>query len=377
MADQDYYEVLGVSRDATQEQIKTAYRKRALQYHPDRNPGNPGAAEKFKAAAEAYEALGDEERRQRYDLYGKAGLSGAGARTFSSFDDVFSAFGDILGESIFGDFFGRSARRERGRNLRVELALDLEEVATGVERTITLRRLERCETCAGSGCKPGTRPATCSYCRGHGEVESRQAFFRMRTTCPRCYGAGTIITDPCPACQGAGKSGREVDVTVPIPAGIESQTRMRVTGEGEAGPRGQRGDLYCDILVRQHEIFERHGADLLCEVPVSYSTAVLGGTVEVPTIYGETEQVQIPKGTSSGEMLRRRNLGLPYLNGAGRGDLVVRVVVEVPKKLTSRQKELLRELAEIESSHVSEERKSFLERVRSYLYQKTRSPNEA
>jgi len=377
MVEQDYYEVLGVSRDATQEQIKSAYRKIALKYHPDRNPGNSEAAERFKAAAEAYEVLGDEEMRRRYDLYGKAGLKEAGVRTFTSFDDIFSAFGDIFGDSVFAEFFGRPMRPERGRNLRVQLSLELEEVATGTEKTITLRRLERCETCGGSGCRSGTRPATCPYCRGYGEVESRQAFFRMRTTCPRCHGAGTIITDPCPECEGAGRSERQVDVTVSIPAGIESQTRMRVRGQGEAGPGGQRGDLYCDIFVREHDIFERNGADLLCEVPISYSTAVLGGTVQVPTIHGKTEDIKIPNGTRSGEILRCKNLGLPYPNGTGRGDLLVRVVVEVPQKLTPRQEELLRELAEIEKAHVSEERKSFLERIKSYLYQKTRSFNDS
>jgi len=376
MAKQDYYEVLGVSRDASQEEIKRGYRKMALKYHPDRNPDDPQAAEKFKAAAQAYEVLGDPEKRKLYDLYGEGGLQGAHVRSFTSFDDIFDAFSDVFGEGVFEGFFGRSSGRRRGRSLRVQLALDLEEITRDAEKTIRLRRLERCEVCGGSGCKPGTRPRNCPRCGGYGQVETRQGFFSMRMTCPECHGAGSIIEEPCPECRGDGRVEKEVDVTIRIPAGVESHTRLRVAGRGELGPGGQRGDLYCDIFVREHPIFERHGADLLCEVPIGYPVAALGGKAEVPTIDGRTEEIKIPRGAQSGDVLAIKRKGLPYPGRAGRGDLLVRLVVEIPRKLTPRQEELLRELADIENIHVPERRKSFLERIKNYLCQKTHSSGQ-
>jgi len=374
MADKDYYEVLGVDRNASQEEIKRAYRKLALKWHPDRNPNNPEAAERFKEAARAYEVLSDPNKRSLYDAYGEAGLQGAGARTFTSVEDIFSAFGDIFGGSLFDEVFGspfRSRRPTRGRSLRVALEVDLEDVATGARKVVTLRRLEHCDRCAGTGCAPGTRRATCSYCRGHGQVERRQGFFALRTTCPRCHGRGTVIPDPCSECEGSGMAERAVDVDIRIPPGVESGTRLRIRNEGEPGPSGERGDLYCDIIVRDHPMFRRQRADLVCELPIPYSLAALGGRSEVPLLGGKTTEIKIPRGVQTGDVLRVPRQGLPYPEGTGKGDLLVQVFVEVPTHLTPRQEELLRELAEIEGVNLPEKRKSFLRRITDYVYSMT------
>ncbi|MFP4026903.1 MAG: molecular chaperone DnaJ [Candidatus Brocadiia bacterium] len=375
MPEKDYYDILGVKRKASQKEIKRAYRKLALEYHPDRNPDDPEAAEKFKEAARAYEVLGDEQKRRLYDQYGEAGLRNTGRRDFGSFDDIFSAFSDIFGGSgLFDEFFSggrRGQRREkRGRNLRVALNMSLEEVSEGVTKTVTLRRREICDHCEGNGCTPGTEPTTCSYCRGHGQVENRQGFFSMRTTCPKCHGSGTICKNPCSKCGGEGLIEKECDVEITVPAGIESGTRIRVRGEGEPGPGG-RGDLFCDITVREHSIFNRRGADLICELPVSYSLAALGGKAQVPILGGEMREIEIPRSTQGGDLLRISKAGLPYPQNSARGDLLINVSVEVPQKLTDRQEELLRELAEIEGSHVSEKRKGFLQKIKEYVYQRS------
>lgn len=382
MAEQDYYDRLGVDPDASQEEIKKAYRELALKYHPDQNPEDPEAEQKFKAAAEAYEVLRDPQKRRRYDRFGKSGLRGEDLGGFRDPEDIFSAFSDIFGESFFEEFFGGRTRRggrrrrPRGRDLRVLVELDLEETAEDVTKTLTIRRLETCEQCGGDGSRPGTSPQTCPRCRGYGQVENRQGFFVMRTTCPRCRGAGAVIQDPCPGCNGHGTSEEDVDVEVQIPAGVESGTRLKMRGEGEAAPGGRRGDLFCDVKIRPHPLFERDGAHLLCTVPVNYPTAALGGAVEVPRLGGTTEEVDVPAGTQSGEVLRLRGEGLPYPRGRGRGDLLVRIQIEVPRKTTDRQEELLRELAEIEEANVSEKRKSFLERIKNYIYQKSHSSEE-
>jgi molecular chaperone DnaJ len=374
MADRDYYEILGVGQDASAAEVKKAYRKLALQYHPDRNPDDPEAAEKFKKAARAYEVLSDPEKRERYDRYGEAGLKGAGVHDFGSFDEVFSAFSDIFGGGMFEDFFGgRTGRgRRKGRSLRVAVEIDLEEALTGTERTISLRRSEPCPDCDGRGAAPdGVR--TCSTCRGHGQVESRQGFFAVRRTCPRCGGSGKRIVEPCQRCDGTGQVQEDAEITVQIPAGVETGARLQLRGEGEAAPGGVRGDLYCDVRVCEHPVFERDGSNLFCEVPLSYPTAVLGGRVEVPTLKGEPYDLKIPRGTQSGELLRLRGLGLPDVRTGGRGDLVVQVFVETPKDLTDRQEDLLRELAEIEKVNVSERRRSFLEKVKDYIYGKEKT----
>lgn len=378
MRETDYYEILGVSRDAPLDEIKRAYRKLAFQCHPDRNPGVPEAAEKFKRAARAYEVLGDPEKRGLYDTYGEAGLSGAGVRDFSSFQDIFSAFGDIFSGSIFDSIFGASTseRTGRGRSLRVALEVELEDVASGTTKTLTIRRAERCETCGGTGCQPGKKPVGCSYCRGYGQVESRQGFFTMRTVCPQCNGAGSVIEDPCRKCRGTGLTERDTDVEIAIPPGVDSGTRLRLQGQGELGSGGRRGDLYCDILVAEHPMFRRNGTDLICELPIAYSTAALGGTAEVPLLGGDTTEVRVPAGAQSGEAIRVPGRGLRYPRGGQRGDLLVQVVVETPKKLTPRQRELLRELAEIEGTHASERRRSFLRRIKQYVQSVTRPQEE-
>jgi len=375
MASRDYYEALEVARDAPEEEIKRAYRKKALKYHPDRNPDDPSAAEKFKEAAEAYEVLSDPEKRRLYDMYGEAGLSAAGVRHFTSYEDIFGAFSDVFAGSLFEDFFGAGMARQRGRgrSLRVTLEVDMEEVAHGVEKTVSLRRHERCEACGGTGCAPGKKPVNCPYCRGHGMVESRQGFFALRTTCPQCRGEGRIIRDPCPKCRGARLVEKEAEIEVPVPAGIESGTRIPIRGEGEEGPGGTRGDLYCDVIVREHPIFHRDGANLICELPITYTTACLGGRAEVPTLGGETVGVDIPAGTQPGAPLRIRGKGLPYLQSRTHGDLIVVVELEVPQKLTGPQKELLRSLAEIEGTNVTPKRKNFLERIKNYVYSMTHS----
>lgn len=369
MAERDYYEVLGVGRDATPEQIKKAYRQMALKFHPDRNPDDPDATAKFKEAAEAYEVLGDQEKRQRYDRFGRAGLRGAGLHEWSSVEEIFSTFSDVFGGAgIFSEFFGGAGMQaRRGHSLRVSLEVTLEEVLSGTEKTLKLRRSEVCKDCDGRGA-PEDGLRTCAACKGYGELESRQAFFTMRRTCPRCGGRGTMIVTPCTGCGGTGRVEKEVEVTVQIPAGIESGTRLRVRGAGEQAPAGAAGDLFCDVFVKEHAVFQRSGGDLYCDVPVGFALAALGGKVDVPMLEGGTRELVVPPGTQSGEPMRLRKLGLPGMRGGGRGDLVARVFIETPQKLTARQEELLRELAEIEHVNVSERRKGFLDAIKDYLY---------
>jgi molecular chaperone DnaJ len=369
MTARDYYDALGVDRDASQDEIRKAYRKSALQFHPDRNPGDSQAEERFKEAAEAYEVLGNEETRRRYDRYGEAGLKGMPLHDFRSPDDIFSVFSDFFaGAGIFDDLFGarRGMRSDRGRSLRVRVDVSLEEVLGGAEKEIALMRADPCEACGGKGAAEDGL-LTCASCRGYGQVESRQGFFRVRTSCPRCGGSGTIISKPCPACDGHGRVQKEVSVTVRVPPGIESGTRLRMAGQGERSPGGPPGDLYCDVYVAAHPVFERAGADLLCALPIGYPTAALGGEVDVPTLDGEVRSLAIARGTQSGEVLRLRRMGLPHMGTGGRGDLLVRVEVETPTRLTPRQEELLRELAAIEHVHVSEKRQSFLDKLKEYL----------
>jgi molecular chaperone DnaJ len=365
----DYYEVLGIERGASQQDVKAAYRREALKHHPDRHRGDKEAERRFKEAAEAYEVLSDPEKRARYDRFGHDGISGA-ARGFSSVEDIFSAFGDIFGGgSIFGDLFGFGGgggrrRARQGASLRCEVRISFEEMARGVEKTIQLRRAELCEVCGGSGAKEGSSHRTCSYCQGHGEIQQRQGFFAIRTTCPQCQGEGQVIESPCGTCRGTGRQTRSREISVKIPAGIEDQTRIRITGEGEAGERGgPPGDLYCDVRVARHPLFERSGNDLLCEVPITFSQAALGAKVEVPGVE-KTEELKIDRGTQSGSHYRLRGRGLPDVHGRGQGDLVVRVMVETPRRLTKRQEELVRELAETEDVAVSPKRKGFFDKLK-------------
>ncbi len=368
----EYYTTLGVASDASQQEIKKAYRKMAFRYHPDRNPDDPQAAEKFKAASRAYEVLSDEDKRRIYDRHGEEGLKGFNRPDFQSEDDIFGAFSDIFGYgNPFEDIFGQRRRHEgqqQGRNLRVNIEVDLEDVVKGTKKTVTLRRRDICSSCNGNGAAPGTEPATCSYCKGYGQVEQRQGFFAMRVTCPRCQGSGSIIKSPCTECNGSGLVESVVEIKIDIPAGIESGTRLKVTGEGEPHPETRmRGDLYCDIVTRTHPLFVRHGTDLVCNLPVAYSLAALGGKTQAPALKAGAVEITVPKGTQNGDVLRLRGMGLPDPHSGRKGDLLVKVFVEVPRKLTRRQKELLRELTEIEGAHISPEREGFVERLKEYV----------
>lgn len=366
----DYYEVLGVSRSASEKEISDAYRKLAMKYHPDRNPGDDSAVEKFKEAAEAFEVLNNPDKRARYDRYGHAGL-GAGAPQFRDVSDIFDAFGDIFGGGIFGDIFGRGARGGRrvrqGADIRCEVVLELEEAARGVTKTVSFRRHEACSTCSGSGAQPGTQRHTCQYCGGRGRVVQSTGIFSLQTTCPSCGGAGSVIEHPCADCRGSGYVSRRVSREVKIPAGVDSQTRLRLQGEGEPSPDGgPPGDCYCFITVKDHALFHRQGQHLVCEVPIGYAQAALGATVDVPTLDGR-QRLEIPPGTQNGDVFRLRGHGMPIPQRRGRGDLVVQVFIEVPKRLSAEHERILRELAEVENADVSPKRKTFFQTLKDYF----------
>lgn len=352
MSKRDYYEVLGVSRTATEQELKSAYRKLALQYHPDRNPGDKVAEERFKAAAEAYAVLADPDKRSRYDRFGHAGVSGAAGAgagfdptIFADFSDIFGGFG--FGD-LFGELFGGGRRRggpTRGADLRFDLQITFEESAAGTETTVQIPREEACDTCAGSGAAPGTAPTTCPQCHGRGQLRFQQGFLTVARPCGQCRGTGRVIASPCPACHGQGRVGRQRKVTVKIPAGIASGQQLRLYGEGEHGAGGgPPGDLYVVVHVREHEFFHREGDDLYCELPVSFPTLALGGTIDVPTLNGR-QTVDVPAGTQSGQRFRLKGKGMPNVTGRGHGDIHVVVRAEVPRKLTKEQKRLLEQLA--------------------------------
>ncbi|MBV6518486.1 MAG: molecular chaperone DnaJ [Candidatus Brocadia sp.] len=368
--EEDFYKILGVDRNASGEEIKKAYRKIALKYHPDRNPGNKEAEQIFKKAAEAYGVLGDPDKKRKYDQFGMDGLKGTGAPGYSTFEDIFDAFGDIFGGgSIFEDFFGggraRGKAARKGASLKCDIEVDFKDVATGVEKKIELTKREVCDVCRGSGARDGTSPAVCPYCRGKGEVQQSQGFFTLRTTCPKCHGAGKIIESPCAKCGGSGRCPKKSIISIQVPPGVEDSTRLRLTGQGESGENGApSGDLYCDIHVKPHPIFKRQGDDVLCEVPVSFAQAALGCTIEVPTLAGTIIQVKIPKGTQNNEVIPIRGEGFPNLHGYRKGNLLVQVIVEVPTKMTSRQEELLREFAELEKKNISPRQKKFFEKMK-------------
>ncbi|MEZ0228412.1 MAG: molecular chaperone DnaJ [Planctomycetota bacterium] len=366
-AKRDYYEILGVAKDAAPDDIKKAFRKLAKELHPDRNPGNKEAEEKFKEAAEAYDVLQDPEKRQRYDQFGHEGLKGIPTHGFQNFEEIFESFGDLFGGGIFEGLFGgqRRAGPRRGASLKVELVLDFLEAVKGIKKTIELRRAELCEECTGTGARAGSKPKSCELCGGRGEVIQSSGFFQVRTACPACQGAGQVISDPCRKCDGRGRIPKKREIVVDIPAGVDDGTRVRIAGEGEPGDKGgPAGDLFCYIAVKPHEFFERHENDILLEVPITFSQAALGTTVDVPTIDGK-RQIEVKAGTQSGEVLKLRGAGVPDPRGYGKGDQLVRVVVEVPRKLNKRQEELLREFAKLEEANVSARRKSFLDKFKS------------
>jgi molecular chaperone DnaJ len=351
MYKRDYYEVLGVSRDADAEEVKKAYRKLAMMYHPDRNPGDKEAEERFKEASEAYEVLRDLEKRQIYDRFGHEGLAGTGFRGFTGFEDIFSAFGDIFeGFFGFGTRTGRETRSRQGQSLRYDLELTLEEAFYGKEQEIRFEKWASCDACGGTGIAPGSEPQICVTCQGRGQVVRSQGFFQISTTCPTCRGEGRIITDPCDTCAGRGKTRKDRKITVKIPAGVDTGSQLRLQGEGEPGEYGgPPGDLFVMIYVREHDFFKREGNHLLCDIPISFVQAALGGTISVPVLGEEGSQdLVIPSGTQPGEILSLPGFGMPKLQGKRRGNLFVKLTVKIPKKLTAQQKELLETFADTE-----------------------------
>jgi molecular chaperone DnaJ len=361
----DYYEVLGVPRDATPEQLKKAYKKLALANHPDRNPGDQEAVSRFKESSEAFEVLNDPRKRSLYDRYGHAGLEGAnGGAGFGDVSDIFEAFGDLFeGFGLFGDT-RRRGRSQRGDSLRTSITIDLLEAATGCSRSLDATRRETCDACQGSGAKPGTQPERCDYCGGHGRVVQSQGFFRVQTTCPRCHGGGTVVREKCTECHGAGRVPRTVRLEVKVPAGVDTGMQLCLRGEGEAGPAGgPRGDLYVDIHVRPHPLFERDGHHLRCQVPITFTQAALGTEIEIPLLTGR-HNLKILPGAQPGDVIELKGKGMPDPHGGRTGNLFVHLQVEVPTSLTPRQEELLRELAELEQADVSAHRKSFFEKLK-------------
>jgi molecular chaperone DnaJ len=371
MAKRDYYEVLGVNRDASEEEIKKSYRKLAMKWHPDRNPDNPKAEDNFKEAKEAYEMLSDAQKRTAYDQYGHAGVdSSAGAGPAGA---GMGGFGDVFSD-IFGDIFGggRQGRSTvfRGADLRYNLEITLEQAARGFETRIRIPTMAQCETCHGSGAKAGTQPQTCPTCRGAGQVRVSQGPFSIAQTCPRCHGSGKIIPNPCATCSGAGRVKHQKTLSVKIPAGVDEGDRVRLTGEGEPGVNGgPPGDLYVQVHVKAHGVFQRDNDDLHCEMPVSFSTAALGGEIEIPTLDGSAK-LKVPAETQSGKAFRLRGKGIKGVRSQAPGDLICHVVVETPVHLTERQKELLRELETINQKDAGRHNprsKSWFDKVKEFF----------
>jgi molecular chaperone DnaJ len=374
MSKRDYYEVLGASKNASEADLKKAYRRAAQKYHPDRNPDDKDAEAKFKECKEAWEVLGDAQKRAAYDQFGHAGVDpsmgggfGAGAAGAAGFSDI---FGDVFGDIFGGGRGGGGQRVYRGSDLRYNLELSLEDAVAGTEVKIRVPTLVQCGTCKGSGARKGSKPTTCTTCGGHGQVRMQQGFFSLQQTCPHCQGTGTIITDPCPDCRGKGRVNEHKTLSVKVPAGVDSGDRIRLAGEGEAGESGgPPGDLYVQIGVKEHPIFQREESNLYCEVPISFTTAALGGELEVPTLNGRVN-LKIPAETQSGRMFRMRGKGVKPVRGGPTGDLLCRVTVETPVNLTRRQKELLQEFSgEVEEggSRHSPQASSWLDGVKKFF----------
>ncbi|HKL01619.1 MAG TPA: molecular chaperone DnaJ [Desulfotignum sp.] len=362
----DYYEILGVARDADKVILKKAYRKLAIKYHPDKNPDDKEAVEKFKEASEAYEVLTNDNKRHIYDQFGHQGLEGAGHSGPSGFEDIFSSFGDI-----FEDFFGfggarggRGTRVQRGADLRYNMTIDFMEAAFGTEKTVSIPRLTACDECGGNGARPGTEAETCTHCRGSGQFIQSQGFFKVKTTCPYCKGRGNVIADPCPKCVGAGRVEVTRKVQVKIPAGVDVGSKLRLTGEGEASPStdGPAGDLYVVINVKPHKFFQRDGSDIICAIDISFAQAALGDEITVPTLVGE-EKFTIPKGTQFGDSFRLQGEGIASLRTGRRGDQIIKVIIKTPTKLTSKQKELLKQFDKLDANKISNKLKNLFKNI--------------
>ena len=370
----DFYDSLGVNRDASDEDIKKAYRKLAMKHHPDRNPDSKDAEEKFKEIKEAYEVLSEPEKRRAYDAYGHAGVNpqmGGGGPGQEGFGGFAEAFGDIFGEIFGGQRGGRGGSQVyRGADLRYNMDITLEQAARGTETKIRIPTLDECGTCHGSGAKPGTKPKVCDTCGGQGQVRLQQGFFSIQQTCPKCHGTGKAISDPCGTCHGAGRTKGHKTLSVKIPAGVDDGDRVRLSGEGESGVNGgPPGDLYVVVQLKAHSVFQREGADLHCEMPISFTVAALGGEITIPTLEGEA-QIKIPAETQSGQVFRLRGKGIRPVRQTSAGDLMCHVVVETPVRLTDRQKELLRELEEINKKDGDKHNpraKSFMDKVKDFF----------
>lgn len=370
MSKEDFYDVLGVSRDASGADIKSAYRKLAMKYHPDRNAGDAESEANFKKVSEAYEILKDDDKRAAYDRFGHQAFDGMGAGPgrggFGA--DFSSSFADVF-DDLFGEFMGgRRGGRSRGADLRYNMEITLEDAFEGKQATIRVPGSVACEDCEGSGAAAGTRPETCATCSGHGKVRAQQGFFTLERTCPSCGGVGRVIKNPCGSCGGSGRQQKERSLSVDIPPGVEDGTRIRLTGEGEAGQRGaQAGDLYIFLSVKPHSLFQRDGLDLFCRVPIAMTEAALGTHLEVPTLDGGRSRVTIPEGTQSGRQFRLRGKGMPALRGRGHGDMYVQTMVETPVHLTRKQKELLKEFAKAGTEKNSPESSGFFARVKDFF----------
>ena len=365
MSKPDYYEVLGVARSASKDEISVAYRKLAMKYHPDRNPNDDEAIEQFKLCAAAYEVLSNPQKRSLYDQYGHAGVeANGGGPQFHDINDIFGAFGDL-----FGSFFGMRGGRHpsQGADVRCNLTIDLHEAARGVTKEITFRRHEPCPTCGGSGSKPGKSPERCPYCGGSGRITQSTGIFSIQTTCPKCRGEGMIITDPCPDCRGQGLIQQTVNREVKIPAGVDTGMRLRMQGEGERSHGGgPPGDCYVFISVKPHPLFQRDGQDLICRVPISYPQAALGAEIEIPTLDGR-EKATIPAGTQNNDIITLRGRGMPIPRRSIAGDLHIQVYIEVPRKLKSEHRKLLQQLADLEGEHTLPERKNFFSKLSDFV----------
>ena len=367
-AQRDYYEVLEVERTASQSEIATSYRKLAIQFHPDKNPGDEDVIAQFKEASEAFEVLNDPEKRSRYDQHGHAGVNGQSGGGFGDVEDIFSAFGDIFGD-LFGGGGGRGRRRRtrKGRDVRCDVSLTLPEAAAGVQKTVEFQRHEPCLKCEGTGAAEGSKRETCSYCGGHGQVVQQAGIVRVQTTCPACKGEGNSVKSPCRPCRGSGQLLKKVKADVEIPAGVDEGMQVRITGQGEPSPNGgPAGDCYCVVSILPHPLFERDGQHLICRVPITYSQAVLGTALEVPTLDGPAS-LDVPPGTQSGHVFQLRGKGMPDPRVMGLGDLLVQVNIEVPESVNEEEETLLRQLAELDHKNVAPERQSFFDKVKKYF----------